>query len=76
MDCPAFTVNIMPQEGWGITSATVLNYADEEIAEGYFSLGILRGASLTLDYQYLRHPAYNADRGPLSIVGARLHWEY
>lgn len=53
-----------------------LNYADEEIAEGYYSLGILRNASLTLDYQYLRHPAYNADRGPLSIVGARLHWEY
>ncbi|HKB58982.1 MAG TPA: carbohydrate porin [Gallionellaceae bacterium] len=52
-----------------------LNYADEQIVEAYYSIGVGAGASVTADYQYIRAPAYNADRGPLAIVGARLHWE-
>jgi high affinity Mn2+ porin len=52
-----------------------LNYADEQIVEAYYGIGISRGVSLTADYQYLRNPAYNADRGPLAIAGFRLHWE-
>ncbi len=53
-----------------------LNYADEQIVEGYYSLSMLRGTWLTADYQYLRNPGYNADRGPVRIAGARVHWEY
>ncbi len=53
-----------------------LNYGDEQIIETYYSLEILRNTWLTADYQYFRNPAYNADRGPVSIAGVRLHWEY
>lgn len=53
-----------------------INYAGEEIVEGYYSLGIRRNVWATMDYQYILHPAYNADRGPASIAGMRLHWEY
>ncbi len=53
-----------------------LNYADEQIVEGYYSMSVLRSVSLTADYQYLRNPAYNADRGPARIAGVRVHWEY
>jgi len=31
---------------------------------------------LTLDYQLIVNPAYNRDRGPASIVGARLHAQF
>lgn len=52
-----------------------LNYADEQIVEAYYSIGIVPDVSLTADYQYIRNPAYNADRGPLAIAGVRLHWQ-
>ena len=52
-----------------------LNYRPEQILETYYSLNMAHGIWLAADYQYIRNPAYNADRGPLSIVGIRLHWE-
>jgi len=52
-----------------------LTYGDEQIFEAYYSLGVIKSVWLTVDYQHLRNPAYNADRGPVSIAGARLHWE-
>jgi hypothetical protein len=53
-----------------------LNYGDEQIVEAYYSLGVAKNASLTADFQHLRNPAYNADRGPVSIAGVRLHVEF
>jgi high affinity Mn2+ porin len=31
---------------------------------------------VTLDYQFLADPAYNADRGPVSVFAARVHTEF
>ncbi len=31
---------------------------------------------MTLDYQLIVNPAYNRDRGPVSVFGARLHAQY
>jgi high affinity Mn2+ porin len=31
--------------------------------------------TLGLDYQYVANPAYNRDRGPVSVVGLRIHLE-
>lgn len=53
-----------------------LNYADEQIVESYYSLNLWQKTWLTLDYQYVQNPAYNADRGPVNILGGRMHWEY
>ena len=50
-----------------------LNYQPEKILETYYSLGAAKSAWITLDYQYIRNPAYNADRGPVSIGAVRLH---
>jgi high affinity Mn2+ porin len=33
-------------------------------------------ASSTADYQLITNPAYNADRGPVSIFLGRLHGEF
>ena len=34
------------------------------------------GLTGTLDYQFIVNPAYNRDRGPVSVVGTRLHYQF
>ena len=53
-----------------------LDYRPEEIAESYYSLSLIEGLWLTLDWQYIRDPAYNADRGPIQVGAIRLHMEF
>jgi high affinity Mn2+ porin len=52
-----------------------LDYGGEAIAEIYYQLVPWRWAALTLDYQFVYHPAYNRDRGPVSVFGLRVHLE-
>jgi high affinity Mn2+ porin len=47
----------------------------ESILETFYSWRIGGGMSLSADYQYVVHPAYNRDRGPVSIFAIRLHAE-
>lgn len=49
------------------------HYGTEDIDELYYHAAIAKGLELTLDYQYIAHPAYNRDRGPVSVLAARLH---
>lgn len=53
-----------------------LNYQTERILETYYSLAVLKKTTLTFDYQFIVKPAYNADRGPVSIFSARLHSDF
>ena len=57
-----------------------LNYSTEKVLETYYAIGLGpsfgKHSSLTFDYQYVTNPAYNADRGPVSIFSARLHSEF
>jgi high affinity Mn2+ porin len=50
-----------------------LNYRPEKIIEAYYAFSLAKWATLTLDYQFVADPAYNADRGPVSIFAMRLH---
>ena len=43
----------------------------EQIVETYYAFPLL-AATVTLDYQFIVNPAYNRDRGPVSVIGARL----
>ncbi len=52
------------------------HYGYEEIMETYYSLHAIDHLMLTLDYQYIVNPAYNQDRGPVSIIGVRVHVEF
>lgn len=52
-----------------------LNYAPEEIFEAYYRLQATPALQVTGDYQFLNHPAFNADRGPVSAFAVRLHYE-
>ena len=51
-----------------------LRYGAERIAEAY-AKAVFGSLSGTLDYQFIRNPAYNRDRGPVHVFGARLHVE-
>lgn len=53
-----------------------LNYETERILETYYSYALLKTTSLTFDYQFIVNPAYNADRGPVSVFSARLHADF
>lgn len=48
----------------------------EQIVETYYSLSVLGAAHLSFDYQWINHPAYNRDRGPVSVVAVRLHAQF
>jgi high affinity Mn2+ porin len=51
-----------------------INAAPEAVVETYYSLS-LAPATLTLDYQFVADPAFNQDRGPVSVVALRLHFD-
>jgi high affinity Mn2+ porin len=48
----------------------------EQILETYYSLGALSWLHISVDYQWVKNPAYNTDRGPVSIFGLRLHAQF
>ncbi|OOG41821.1 carbohydrate porin [Rhodanobacter sp. C06] len=53
-----------------------LNYAHEEIAEVYYSYAPFAHLTLSPDFQWIRHPGYNRDRGPAAFAGLRAHVEF
>ena len=48
----------------------------EQIVEAYYSYALTSSTKLSLDYQFVANPAYNTDRGPVSVFGARLHAQF
>jgi|HubBroStandDraft_6_1064221.scaffolds.fasta_scaffold02562_6 high affinity Mn2+ porin len=52
------------------------NAGPEQILEAYYSVVLFNFAHFTADYQFIKNPAYNRDRGPVSVFGLRLHVQY
>ena len=53
-----------------------LNYAREDILEGYYNMHAWRGLTYALDAQYIAHPGYNQDRGPVLVESVRMHVDF
>jgi high affinity Mn2+ porin len=60
-----------------------LHYAREDILEVFYRAQLTESSTripvkvqLTPDFQYIRNPGYNQDRGPARFWGLRLHLEY
>jgi high affinity Mn2+ porin len=53
-----------------------IHYGLEQILEVYYAFRILGVLTLSGDYQYVRNPAYNADRGPVNIFALRVHIDF
>ncbi|HEV2703457.1 MAG TPA: carbohydrate porin [Steroidobacteraceae bacterium] len=50
--------------------------AAEQILETYYSARICSAAQVSLDYQWVKNPAYNTERGPVSLVAVRVHVQF
>ena len=53
-----------------------LRYRPESVLEAYYSLNVAKDTSFSADFQRILNPGYNADRGPVSVVTARLHYGF
>jgi len=51
------------------------NPGSEKIVEMYYSFPVFNWR-MTFDYQFIVNPAYNRDRGPVSVIGTRLHAQF
>jgi high affinity Mn2+ porin len=51
-------------------------YATETVFETYYDVQLVKGIEAALDYQFIANPGYNSDRGPVSVLGFRLHGEF
>jgi high affinity Mn2+ porin len=52
-----------------------LSYGWERVLETYYDFRIRKQIHGALDYQFITNPAFNRDRGPVSVFGARVPWE-
>ena len=60
--------------GYGfIIGDGALNYGTENIIEAYYNAQLNSFLWLTFDYQFVNHPGYNKDRGPVNVFGVRGH---
>jgi len=63
--------------GTGILAGDgALNYGPERDVETYYDFRVADHLHVAFDYQLISNPSFNRDRGPISVLGARLHWEY
>jgi high affinity Mn2+ porin len=63
--------------GTGILAGDgALTYGTEKALETYYDAELPWRIHATLDYQFVSHPAFNQDRGPVHVLAARLHWEF
>jgi len=52
------------------------HYGPEQIVETYYSYALTGSTRLSLDYQFIANPAYNADRGPANVFSGRVHAQF
>jgi len=61
--------------GFLIGDGQLPHYVPEVILETFYNWNIRKPVYLTPDYQFIQHPAYNRDRGPVNVISLRLHLE-
>lgn len=59
-----------------IGDGRLTNAGPEQIGEASYAFSIVKNVTVTFDYQFISNPAYNRDRGPVSVMGGRLHAEF
>ncbi|HEY6862615.1 MAG TPA: carbohydrate porin, partial [Burkholderiales bacterium] len=53
-----------------------LSYRPEQIVEAFYSFAATQALTLSADFQSIRNPGYNADRGPVRVASLRVHAEF
>ncbi|HET9595132.1 MAG TPA: carbohydrate porin [Anaeromyxobacteraceae bacterium] len=60
----------------GFVGDGALRRGPEANLEAFYSVNVMAVLWLTLDYQHIWNPGFNADRGPVDVFGLRLHAQY
>jgi hypothetical protein len=60
----------------GFIGDGAINYRPERVVDIFYSYSLFNSVWVSLDYQHIDNPAYNADRGPVNMYGARAHVEF
>lgn len=70
--------NYLAAGGYGfIIGDGRLNYGTEMIGELYYKINAFQQKFfISPDYQFILHPAYNKDRGPVNVFSLRAHVEF
>lgn len=53
-----------------------LTYGSEKVMEVYYSLAAWKTVYVTPDFEFVANPAFNRSRGPVPVLGVRLHWQF
>ena len=53
-----------------------ISYKPEKAFEVYYNVNLNRSWWVSFDFQRVFDPAYNSDRGPVTVYGARMHAEF
>ena len=53
-----------------------LTYGSEKVVEAYYNFSVWKSVHVTPDYEFVDNPAFNRDRGPVSVFGIRLHSQF
>jgi high affinity Mn2+ porin len=63
--------------GLGILAGDgALSYGLEKAMEAYYNFQVWKSLHVTADYQFISDPAFNRARGPVSVLGGRIHWDF
>jgi high affinity Mn2+ porin len=54
----------------------ILNYRPELIAETFYNVALGKSSHIGANWQRIYNPAYNRDRGPVSVFSVRLHSDF
>ena len=60
----------------GFVGDGYLKRGAESVFEVFYSVNVVDPVWLSVDYQHLTNPGFNADRGPVEIFGGRAHAEF
>ncbi len=62
--------------GYGfIIGDGALNYGHEGVLEVFYNAKLADFLYISPDYQFIVNPGYNKDRGPVHVIGLRVHLE-
>jgi hypothetical protein len=59
-----------------IGDGRLAHVSSEDLFAVFYSYNLFKALWLAADYQFLAHPAYNADRGPENVFSGRVHAEF
>ena len=59
-----------------ISGDGALTYGGEKATELYYSFPLWKNVYATPDFEFVVNPAFNRSRGPVPVLGVRLHWQF